>query len=269
MKKFKPKSIMDEYPDEFIRKMRATGLVSLRGAGRFIDINHNEDKKVEYVLEHYSSYHSYADATEKEYFDYMATVDSQLLEIKAVEVSASQSEALLLDWVNQYPWDQIRLELDILSRRDSSKDNVLKFLPAPVRLEFLTALAIKSKLPEVRVIPNYSCDDTGLPTSTAGGNTGDIECIETPNGILVEVTMAEGRTQTVMEVWPIDRHLDSFIETYQLPSQCVFVAPTIFSDTLRQINYVKHQEGKTIRPYKIDEFVSYLESASRLYETVH
>ena len=269
MKKFKPKSIMDEYPDEFIRKMRATGLVSLRGAGRFIDINHNEDKKVEYVLEHYSSYHSYADATEKEYFDYMATVDSQLLEIKAVEVSASQSEALLLDWVNQYPWDQIRLELDILSRRDSSKDNVLKFLPAPVRLEFLTALAIKSKLPDVRVIPNYSCDDTGLPTSTAGGNTGDIECIETPNGILVEVTMAEGRTQTVMEVWPIDRHLDSFIETYQLPSQCVFVAPTIFSDTLRQINYVKHQEGKTIRPYKIDEFVSYLESASRLYETVH
>jgi len=70
LKKFKPKSIMDEYPDEFIRKMRATGLVSLRGAGRFIDINHNEDAKVEYVLEHYSSYTSYAAATEREYFDY-------------------------------------------------------------------------------------------------------------------------------------------------------------------------------------------------------
>ena len=111
LKKFKPKSIMDEYPDEFIRKMRATGLVSLRGAGRFIDINHNEDAKVEYVLEHYSSYTSYAAATEREYFDYMAEVDTGLLEIRAVQVSASQSEALLLDWVNQYNWDQIKMEL--------------------------------------------------------------------------------------------------------------------------------------------------------------
>ena len=42
-KKFKPKSIMNEYPDEFIRKMRLTGLISLRGAGRFIDINRMED----------------------------------------------------------------------------------------------------------------------------------------------------------------------------------------------------------------------------------
>ena len=42
-KKFDEKSIMRDYPDEFIRKMRMTGLISLRGAGRFIDINHNED----------------------------------------------------------------------------------------------------------------------------------------------------------------------------------------------------------------------------------
>jgi hypothetical protein len=33
-KKFKPKSIMVDYPDEFIRKMRLTGLISLRGAVR-------------------------------------------------------------------------------------------------------------------------------------------------------------------------------------------------------------------------------------------
>lgn len=37
---------MNEYPDEFIRKMRLTGLISLRGAGRFIDINRMEDKKL-------------------------------------------------------------------------------------------------------------------------------------------------------------------------------------------------------------------------------
>jgi len=33
------KSIMVDYPDEFIKKMRLTGLISLRGSGRFIDIN--------------------------------------------------------------------------------------------------------------------------------------------------------------------------------------------------------------------------------------
>ena len=267
-KEFKPKSIVDEYPDEFIRKMRATGLVSLRGAGRFIDINHNEDEKVEYVLAHYSEYTSYADATEREYFEYMAEVDQGLLEIRSVEVTASQSEALLNNWVSQYNWEQIKHELHILSKKDLSKDNVLKFLPAPVRLEFLTALAIKSRLPDVRVIPNYACDDTGLPTSTAGGNAGDIECFEAINGILVEVTMAEGRTQTVMEVWPINRHLDSFIETYNLPSQCVFIAPSIYTDSIWQINYVNDKDGKAIRPYKIDEFVTYLESKSRLFETI-
>ena len=49
-KKFDPRSIMNDYVDEFIRKMRMSGLISLRGAGRFIDINHNEDNKVDYIL---------------------------------------------------------------------------------------------------------------------------------------------------------------------------------------------------------------------------
>lgn len=133
------------------------------------------------------------------------------------------------------------------------------------RLEFLSALAIKSKLPNVRVIPNYACDDTGLPTSTAGGGIGDIECIENANGILVEVTMAEGRQQTMMEIWPISRHLKDFKDKYTPNSQCVFIAPTIFSDSQMQINYVGDKEGLIIRPYKIPDFIEYLETSSTLY----
>ena len=45
------KSIMIDYPDEFIRKMRLTGLISLRGNGKFIDINKNENKKIDYHSE--------------------------------------------------------------------------------------------------------------------------------------------------------------------------------------------------------------------------
>ncbi|MDR1347424.1 MAG: AlwI family type II restriction endonuclease [Prevotellaceae bacterium] len=265
-KKFKPKSIVSEYPDEFIRKMRLTGLISLRGAGRFIDINHNEDERVEYVLSHYSHYQKYS--TERAYFDYMAQIDENLLAIAPVVADATKSEELLQNWVTTYDWNSIKSELNILATRSkASKDEVLKFLPHPVRLEFLTALAIKSKMPEIRVIPNYPCDDEGLPTSTAGGagDQGDIECFEHSNGILVEVTMAEGTTQTKMEVWAISRHLEAFQTKYTPNSQCIFIAPTIFRDSERQIAYVKHTDNLTIRPYKIDDFVSYLETSNKLY----
>ncbi len=263
-KEFKPKSIMDEYPDEFIRKMRMTGLFSLRGGGRFIDINKNENATVDYVLEHYSSYSHFED--EREYFDYMAELDSNLIQLSAQPAAVSNSEKMLDEWLAVYSWEIIKNELSNLSARRNSSDNVLKLLNAPSRLEFLTALAIKSRMPAVRVVPNYCCDDTGLPTSTAGGNKGDIECYELQNGVLVEVTMATGRTQTMMEVWPIERHLDDFQRDRQ--AQCIFVAPSIFSDSQRQIEFVAFQSHgkKKIRAFAIDELIQYLEQTNHLYD---
>ena len=263
-KKFDPRSIMNDYVDEFIRKMRMSGLISLRGAGRFIDINHNEDNKVDYILNNYSDYERFDD--EHKYFEYMSKIDKNLIAQKAEIVSEEKTNDLLSEWVKTYEWNKIKEELHSLATRKPSKDDVLKFLAAPVRLEFLTALAIKSKLPAVIVKPNYSCDDTGLPTSTAGGNKGDIECFENGNGILVEVTMAEGRTQTMMEIWPIQRHLSEFIEEYKISSQCIFVAPSIFTDSKDQIEWVKDRKNLIIRDYPIDEFSEYLENESQLYK---
>lgn len=262
-KKFDPRSIMNDYVDEFIRKMRMSGLISLRGAGRFIDINHNEDNKVEYILNNYSDYERFTD--EHKYFEYMSKIDKNLVAQKAEEISEERTNDLLSEWLKTYDWNSIKNELHILATRKTSRDDVLKFLAAPVRLEFLTALAIKSKLPTVIVRPNYSCDDTGLPTSTAGGNKGDIECFENGNGILVEVTMAEGRTQTMMEVWPIERHLASFIEENNISAQCIFIAPTIYSDSKRQIEFVKFSNKLTIRDYAIDDWTEYLEKENTLF----
>lgn len=263
-KDFKVKSIMDEYPDEFIRKMRMTGLISMRGAGRFLDINKNEIERIDYVLSHYARYTHYED--ERAYFDYMAKLDPNLINIHSKSIDATNSETLLNEWLDVYPWANIKKELTNLSTKKASSDNVLKLLAAPSRLEFLTALAIKSKLPQVRVIPNYSCDDTGLPTSTAGGNKGDIECYEHGHGILVEVTMAMGRTQTMMEVWPIERHLDDMRKEFD--AQCIFVAPDIYSDSKKQIEYVffSSQGEKRIRPYAIIDLISYLEGTHMLYD---
>ena len=264
MKKFDAASVITEYPDEYIRKMRITGLISLRGAGHFIDLNHNEDDRINYVLNKYSFYSKFND--ERDYFNYMAKVDKNLFAIKSIHVTPSQSENLLKEWVKGIDWLIIKKELDILAKRSRMSEHpVLKFIPAPARLEFLSALAIKSKLPNVRVIPNYACDDTGLPTSTAGGGLGDIECIENANGILVEVTMAEGRQQTMMEIWPISRHLNEFMKKYMTTSQCVFVAPSIFTDSQKQIKYLRDTEGQVIRSYNIPDFIEYLERSTTLY----
>lgn len=264
MKKFDPASVTSEYPDEYIRKMRITGLISLRGAGRFIDLNHNEDERIDYVIEHYSTYPRFK--TERDYFNYMAQVDENLFAIEPVNVSPSQSENLLKEWLKEIDWTTIKKELEVLAKRNRMSDHqVLKFIPAPARFEFLSALAIKSRLPKVRVIPNYACDDTGLPTSTAGGGIGDIECIENGNGVLVEVTMAEGRQQTVMEIWPVCRHLREFKDKYTDNSQCMFIAPSIFIDSQMQIGYVRSTEGLLIRPYRISGFIEYLETAATLF----
>lgn len=265
-KEFNPKSIMIDYPDEFIRKMRMTGLISLRGAGRFLDINKNEIETVDYILANYSHYKHYN--TEREYFNYMAELDTNLIQISAKPAKASNSEKLLDEWLEVYNWSIIKKELSNLSSNKKSVDSVLKLLAAPSRLEFLTALAIRMKLPNVRVVPNYCCDDTGLPTSTAGGNKGDIECYEHPNGILVEVTMSTGRAQTMMEVWPIDRHLEEFQK--EINAQCVFIAPSIYRDSLQQIQFVSYQSNgkREIRPYAINDFVNYLENTHCLYHRV-
>ena len=263
-KEFDPKSIMIDYPDEFIRKMRLTGLLSLRGAGRFIDINKNEMEKVEYILSHYSCYHHFED--ERSYFNYMAELDTNLIKITSRQPSFTASEKLLDNWLSIYNWNIIKKELTNLATKKNSTDNVLKLLAAPTRLEFLTALAIRCRMPEVRVVPNYSCDDEGLPTSTAGGNKGDIECYEQQNGVLVEVTMALGRTQTMMEVWPIERHLTDFQK--QQKSQCIFVAPSIYADSISQIDYItyKSRGEKKIRSYDIEHLLIYLENSPSLFE---
>ena len=262
----KPSSILMDYPDDFIRKMRLTGLVSLRGGGRFIDINRNEQVKVDYILANYADYDKYS--TAQSYFDYISTIDQNLVSHEAKEVSIESKEIFLTQWANFYPWAKIKGEMKRLGSKQLSNDEILKYLSAPIRLEFLSALAVKSRFPTVRVIPNYPVDDEGIPTSTAGGvgDMGDIECFENSNGILIEVTMSQGRTQTVMEIWPIGRHLEKFSNKVE-NAICYFVAPSIFSDSKKQIAFLRKEENKIILPKTIGEFIECLENSDALYES--
>lgn len=262
-KKFNPKSVMIDYPDEFIRKMRVTGLFSLRGRGRFLDINKKEQETVDYILEQYSDYEKYD--TEEAYFEYMATVDEMLISFTIHAPDSIETNKYLEKWAKTYSWDQIKEELLKLAHKKLSKDDILKYLPDPVRLEFLVAIAIKSRFPKIEVVPHYSCDDEGVPTSTAGGDKGDIECFEESKGILVEVTMSGGRAQTLMEVWPIARHLEQFNERVENRGMCYFVAPSIFIDSERQIQFAQKEYGLHIVAKTLKEFLQYIEKRSKLY----
>lgn len=258
----KTKSIMVDYPDEFIRKMRLTGLISLRGGGGFIDINKNEQEKVNYVLKNYTKYKKYD--TEEEYFEYISSIDKHLISFEREPIAVAEKDKFLTKWVKVYPWEKIEFEMLNLARRRLSKDSILKYLSHPVRLEFLTALAIKTKFPKIKVIPNYPVDDEGLPTATAGGNKGDIECFEDIYGVLIEVTISEGSMQTRSEVWPITRHLEEF-KMNTKNSICYFIAPSIFIDSKRQIAFVKSRENLLILPKTIKEFLELLKSQKTLY----
>lgn len=257
------KSITRDYPDEFIRKMRLTGLISLRGGGRFVDINKNEQKKVTYLLKHYANYEKYT--TEKGYFQHIAKIDKNLVSLVGKSVSTSQRGKLLQKWVDFYCWENIKKEILGLSQKRASQDQILKYLYEPVRLEFLTALAIKANFPEADVRPNYPVDDEGIPTSTAGGygDQGDIECFEDGIGTLIEVTMSEGGAQTKMEIWPIGRHLEKFRKSSP-EAVCYFVAPSIFRDSVRQIEFLREKDDLHIIPKTIAEFVAHLESSNTL-----
>ena len=79
-KRFKFSQVCKESIDEYIRKMRIAGIISLRGNGRFIDFNTFEISKIDYVLEHYSQYEKFDD--KKAYFAYMGEIDSHILELK-------------------------------------------------------------------------------------------------------------------------------------------------------------------------------------------
>lgn len=259
----RPKTILQEYPDEFLRKMRLTGLITIRGVGRFIDLNTKEQNSIDYVLKNYSKYKKYD--TEKTYFDYMSSIDKNLISLKVIQpINIKAEQKFLMKWSSHYKWDNIKEELTKLSGNQSSKDDILKLIPEPLRLEFLTSLAIITKYPDILVKPNYVSDDEGLPTSYATGGKPDIECEETKRYILVEVTMLAGTQQYLREIPPIARHLKERIDLRQ-DAISLFVAPTIFIDSSRWAEFIENKEGLKIYTLSIQDFIRNLENKDRLY----
>lgn len=268
-KYYKMEKICGEAIDEYIRKMRSTGILSLRGNGRFLDINTFENEKIEYVINTYTEYNQFEN--KEDYYEYMGMIDNNILTMEE-KVSESDKDSLrintLLKFADSYSIDKIFEELQILSERKESHDPLLKFIPAPTRLEFLTSIAFAQNINNITVSPNYAIDDEGLPTMTAGGNSPDIVCYDNEYNSLVEVTLMCGRSDQVNnEIIPIRRHLIE-IKKEKENSFSLFVAPVIHEDTIESAEWYKHKDDVDIIPITIMNMIDKLKTNEHLKEFI-
>ena len=255
-KRFKMNQITGEAVDEFIRKMRITGLISIRGNGRFIDFNSFEIKRINYVVKNYTDFKTFS--TKEEYFKYMGSIDPNILGIqyqKPIEIDVIK-EKTINKWATEHTSEFISNELNITCSKSESHDSILRLIDKPIRFEFLISVALKQHFKDLIVKPNYKCDDEGIPTSTASGGMADIECFDKECNPLVEVTLMRSRAQATNEIPAITRHLNEAIEKY--PNTKVFtlfIAPTLHEDTIYMAQFSKFKYEVDIITLTIKEFI--------------
>ena len=258
-KYLKMEKICHEAVDEYIRKMRMSGLLSLRGNGRFLDINSFEKTLVEYVVANYMEYPKFS--TENDYIDYMGTVDNQIIQIEDRQVIdfSDIRKTTLHKYASEMSKEEVIKELQIVCNKKDSKNLTLKFINAPTRLEFLTSIALVQNYEGLDVNPNYLVDDEGLPTFTASGGLADIECFDEDYDSYFEVTLMCGRADQVNnEIIPISRHLREAKASRRNESFSIFVAPVIHPDTKEAAEWQKKKNGVDIVTLNINEFLSAL-----------
>lgn len=265
-KRFKMNQICGEAVDEYIRKMRSTGIISLRGNGRFIDFNSFEQEKIDYVISKYSKYVSYSDT--QKYYEYMGIIDNNILDIKEnIQIDVSDiRKTTLYRYADEYTKEQIFDELIKVCNKKDSKDPILKFINAPTRLEFLTSIALVQGFKDLDVNPNYAVDDEGLPTFTAGGGVADIVCYDKSCDSFFEVTLMCGRQDQVNnEIVPIRRHLKEYLNQNQTKTAfSVFIAPIVHEDTKEVAMLYKLRENLDIMTYNINEFITKVDSYTQV-----
>ena len=261
----KMEKICREAVDEYIRKMRMTGLLSLRGNGRFIDINSFEKNSVDYIIEHYSTYPKFE--TEDDYIDYMGTIDSAIvhLEDQSKPNFSDVRKRTLYRYAREMSKEYVIKELRTVCSRRESTDKILKYINAPTRLEFLTSIALVQNFKGLDVNPNYSVDDEGLPIFTASGGYADIECYDLDYDSYFEVTLMCGRVEQVNnEIIPISRHLREAKQKRREEAFSVFVAPVVHPDTIEAADWQKHKYNADILPFNINEFIEKINSSDHV-----
>ena len=215
-------------------------------------------------MDHYSEYPKFED--EDDYIDYMGTIDSEILQIdveKTIDYSDVRKRTLY-KFAKEMSKDAIQKELITVCDKKESKHDILRYINAPTRLEFLTSIALVQNFEGLDVNPNYAVDDEGLPTFTASGGYADIECYDSDYDSYFEVTLMCGRSDQVNnEIIPISRHLKKAKEQRRKESFSVFVAPVIHTDAEEAAEWQKMKYGVDILTFNIHEFIELIDKNSK------
>lgn len=268
---YKFSKITSETPDEVIRKLRLTMLISLRGAGRFIDINNNESAKVQHILNEYSTNIDFKNNVD-EYFRFMGQVDESLLftaELSESQEAKDAKEMAIEEWANDYNWKFLKEEMKNSVDKRPSSNLILKYVKETARLEFLSAIAIKKALPDLKVTGNYKADDQGIPFNTAsGGNKkqvgADIDVYENAVHAILEPTISKARGfQVEHELPSIRNHVLETAKKDVAEKQrykewfSLFIASNISRDVGDQVALIKETNSVEIYPWDIEDFIDY------------
>lgn len=264
-KRFKMSQILKESVDDLIRKLRITGIFSLRGMGRFIDLNKMKISTINYIVKKYTKYKSYK--SKYSYYKYVGNLDPIIISSKEKKIENFDEIRLiaLKKFSENYTKSQVFKEIKNLQLNVASKDEYLKLIDAPTRLEFLTSLAIMQKFPNYVVKPNYAIDDEGNPTYTAKGGLADIEVYASDLDSLIEVTLMTSKQQAVNEIPAIARHLkEQKGKSDKTHVFSIFVAPYVHVDSIFMCQFVMYKDNLGIYPYNIIEFIEKLDASNSL-----
>ena len=256
----KMEKVSREAVDDYIRKMKITGVLSLRGNGRFLDYNTLEQKKIDYILSAYPKPVNYK--SPREYFEYMSKVDERLLARSGVNPKDSDNlrRGRLEQIAKNYSGKAIFNELLRVCKKRESLDPLFKFISAPARLEFLVSIALIQNFETLDVYPHYAVDDEGLPTFTAPGGVPDIECMDRKYEELVEVSLGCSHQQQLNdEMIPIARHLRDAKKKRSFVF-AIFVAPKIHPDTQLYTEWIKFKSDLDIKVFDIESFIYAIKS---------
>ena len=272
---YKIDKLLKESPDEILRKLRLTQVVSLRGSGYFVDLNHLEEEKINYIIEKYSDNKEFGITTDLlDYMNYMGTLDNKLSFENEVftDEQISKREALLQatlsKWANEMEWEELIKEMNITGTRKISENKILHQIDKPTRMEFLVSIVMKKAMKHAIVKPNYKFDDEGVPFSHASGNTADIVVNDRDLWANVEPTISNARSfQAEHEISSIEEHLFNDIEvTGDKNRFALFIAPKVQAAAVSRIEFARMMQKINIYAWQSDDFVKFSQSINSLEE---
>jgi len=252
-----------DFTDNAIRYFRMTDMITVRGGGRYIDIEPLRETEMNFLADNFSAAPDMVLAVdEKAYSEQLG--NPRVPELPPRDAAAQNKAARIRDDMQremQRPEKTIE-SIEQLMALSKGRDAGL-FMKPSVQLEHQATMGLMALDDAVSITPNYPVGSDGLPMSHAPGGKPDIECQYDNFALICEVTLSKSRDQWIQEGQPVMRHLRDFEERHKGKAAFgVFIAPLVHRDTVNTFWIsVKHAfEGKTQRivPLTIAQFCDIL-----------